>query len=88
MSVTVGFVCVCIVCVCVLTYTLLTEWDINFLLLSLIIKIVLSVDKVQNLSFLDLLGNLNLVSTCVSPLKVIVSFLTETQNDMNKLVLL
>lgn len=83
-----GFVCVCIVCVCVLTYTLLTEWDINFLLLSLIMKIVLSVYKVQNLSFLDLLGNLNLVSTCVSPLKVIVSFLIETQNDMNKLVLL
>ena len=83
-----GFGCVCIVCVCVLTYTLLTEWDINFLLLSLIMKIVLSVYKVQNLSFLDLLGNLNLVSTCVSPLKVIVSFLIETQNDMNKLVLL
>lgn len=83
-----GFVCVCIVCVCVLAYTLLTEWDINFLLLSLIMKIVLSVYKVQNLSFLDLLGNLNLVSTCVSPLKVIVSFLIETQNDMNKLVLL
>lgn len=50
---------------CVLTHTLLTQWDINFLLFSLIIKKVLSVYKVQNLRFLDLLGNLNLVSTCV-----------------------
>lgn len=58
-----------------LTYTLVTQGDINFLLLSLIITKVLRIYKIQNLSFLNLLINLSLVSVCVTSLKVIVSFL-------------